>query len=158
VSRFMMIVNFELTILRTPRLQGEGSSVPGTVATVRKSTQPYEELLAGVVSTNPGLVFDNGQTHLAGDNSQLITRTKTTVALVGRVSVKVSLENGPIVSGDPLTSSSKPGVAMRATKAGKSIGYALEGADKDGKVLVFLQPGYYIPARLLERLNELEDK
>ena len=41
--------------------------IPETIAKVRKSTKPYEELLAGVVSTNPGLVFDNGQTHLAGD-------------------------------------------------------------------------------------------
>jgi hypothetical protein len=42
------------------------------------------------------------------------------------VPVKVSLENGPIKIGDPLTSASIPGVAMRASKAGKILGYALE--------------------------------
>ena len=43
--------------------------VPTSEATVRKSSKRYEPLLLGVVSTNPGLVFDNGKTHLAGDNS-----------------------------------------------------------------------------------------
>ncbi|MBI3659124.1 hypothetical protein HY230_01465 [Candidatus Acetothermia bacterium] len=126
--------------------------------TVRKSAQPYKGLLVGVVSTNPGLVFDNGQTYLAGDNSQLITKDKTVVAAVGRVLAKVSLENGPIRVGDPLTSSSKPGVAMRATKAGKIVGYALENAKSDGKILIWLQPGTYIPENLLDQLNQLGEK
>jgi hypothetical protein len=118
------------------------SLVPGAEATVRKSTGRYEALLLGVVSSNPGLVFDNGQTHLAGNNSQLITKDKTVIALAGRVPVKISIENGPIRVGDPLTSSSKSGVAMRARFAGKIIGYALEPANKPGKVLSFIQPGY----------------
>ncbi|MFC1464963.1 MAG: hypothetical protein ACFLMY_08955 [Candidatus Brachytrichaceae bacterium NZ_4S206] len=113
--------------------------------TVRKSARPYEDLLVGAVSTNPGLVFDNGKTYLAGDNSQLITTDKTVVGLVGRVPVKVSMENGPIAIGDPLTSASQPGVAMKATRAGKIVGYAMQAADTDGKVLVLLQPGYYLP-------------
>jgi hypothetical protein len=89
------------------------------------------------------LVFDDGQTHLAGDNSQLVTATKTVVALTGRVPVKVSMENGSIRVGDPLTSSSKPSTAMKATEAGKILGYALESADKNGTVLLFVQPGYW---------------
>ncbi|HEY6042395.1 MAG TPA: hypothetical protein VIX58_09705, partial [Anaerolineae bacterium] len=80
----------------------DASSAP----TVRKSTGVNDELLVGIVSENPGLVFDNGATHLAGDNSQLITQDKTVVALVGRVNVKVSMRNGAIKVGDPLTSSS----------------------------------------------------
>ena len=113
--------------------------------TVRKSPRAYDGLLIGVVSTNPGLIFDNGVTHLAGDNSQLITNDKTVVALVGRVPVKVSMENGAIAIGDPLTSSSRPGFAMKATQVGKIIGYALENANQDGKVLALIQPGYYLP-------------
>lgn len=132
--------------------------IPEAVAKVRKSVKPYEELLAGVVSTNPGLVFDNGQTHLAGDNSRLVTKDKTIVALVGRVLVKVSLENGPINAGDPLTSSSTPGTAMKATQAGKIIGYALDKPGTDGKILVFLQWAYYIPPHLLDRLNQPGEK
>ena len=80
------------------------------------------------------------------------------MAAVGRVPVKVSLENGPIRVGDPLTSSSKPGVAMRATKAGKIVGYALEDAQQDGKILIWLQPGTYIPENLLDQLNQLGEK
>ncbi len=118
--------------------------------TVRKAREPYEGLLVGVVSSNPGLVFDHGQTYLAGDNAHLITQAKTVVALVGRARVKVSLENGSIAPGDPLTSSSTPGVAMKATKAGKIIGYALAEAEQAGEVLVLLQPNYYIPPLVLE--------
>jgi hypothetical protein len=127
---------------------------PGTIPTVRKSARAYEGLLLGAVATNPGLVFDNGETHLAGDNSKLITSEKTAVGLVGRVPVKVSLENGPIAVGDPITSSSSAGVGMKATSAGQIIGYALEKADQKGKVLVHLQPGYYIPSKLLAALNQ----
>ncbi|MBI1741895.1 collagen-like protein [Candidatus Acetothermia bacterium] len=124
-------------------------------AGVKKSSQPYEEMLAGVVPQNPGLVFDNGQTHLAGDNTKFITKDKTLVALAGRVLVKVSMENGSIKIGDPLTSSSKPGVAMKATKTGKIIGYALESASNAGQVLVFIQPGFYVPTQVVEQLNQL---
>src|SRR5207237_1879002 len=107
--------------------------VPSAEAKGRKSAKRYEPLLLGVVSTKPGLVFDAGKTHLAGDNSGLITRDKTVVALVGRVPVKISMENGAIRVGDPLTSSSRPGIAMKATSAGKIIGYALASAKKTGK-------------------------
>lgn len=124
-------------------------------ASVRKSSQPYEPMLAGVVPQNPGLVFDNGQTRLAGDNSGLITPEKTIVALAGRVLAKVSMENGAIQIGDALTSSSTSGVAMKATKAGKIIGYALENKSEDGLVLVFIQLGYYMPPQLVDRLNKL---
>jgi len=45
------------------------SLVPGAEAKLRKSATRYEPLLLGVVSSNPGLVFDQGRTRLAGDNS-----------------------------------------------------------------------------------------
>jgi hypothetical protein len=117
-----------------------------TTPTVAKTRRGYDDLLVGVVSQNPGLVFDNGTTHIAGDNSQLITNDKTVIALVGRVNVKVSVENGAIALGDPLTSSSQPGVAMKATRAGKIIGYAMEAAHADGIVLALVQPGYFAPS------------
>ena len=41
-------------------------------------------------------------------------------------------ENGPIAAGDPLTSSSVPGVAMKATASGYVIGKALESFDELG--------------------------
>ncbi|HLD39273.1 MAG TPA: hypothetical protein VJB05_03100, partial [archaeon] len=57
---------------------------------------------------------------------------KSLLALAGRTPVKISAENGPIDIGDYLTSSSQPGIAMKATEPGVVIGRALEtgGADK----------------------------
>jgi len=127
------------------------------LSSVKVSSRPYEGPIVGVVSTNPGLVFDQGETHLAGPNDHFITDKKTVVAMIGRVLVKFSLENGPIAIGDPLTSGSLPGTAMKATKAGQIIGYAMESSAvaKDGKVLVWLQLGTYIPQDALDALNAL---
>ncbi|HMY73934.1 MAG TPA: hypothetical protein PLQ88_19105, partial [Blastocatellia bacterium] len=117
--------------------------------TVRRAQRAYDEHLVGVVSSNPGLVFDEGNTKLAGANDQLITKDKTVVAAVGRVPVKFTLENGAINVGDALTSSAtEPGKAMKATGAGKIIGIALESSAKakEGKLLMWLQVGYHAPA------------
>ncbi|MEK7154302.1 MAG: hypothetical protein AAB792_01975, partial [Patescibacteria group bacterium] len=69
------------------------------------------------------------------------------VALAGRVPVKVSIENGLISVGDFLTVSSTPGVAMKATKAGRVIGQALEPySDSEteiGSVITFVNVGFY---------------
>lgn len=126
-----------------------------TFPAVQRSTQPYEGAIVGVVSTDPGLVFDQGETTLAGDMDDLITDEKTVVAMVGRVPTNFSLENGPIAVGDPLTSSSTPGAAMKATQAGRIIGYAMQSsaAAAEGKLLVWLQPSTHIPAAQLAALN-----
>ncbi|MEZ4617693.1 MAG: hypothetical protein R2867_19565 [Caldilineaceae bacterium] len=126
-----------------------------TVPAVRLATQGNQAAVVGVVSTNPGLVFDQGKSYFAGDNSNLITDKKTAVAMIGRVPAKFSLENGPIAVGDPLTISSTPGVAMKATQAGQSIGYAMQSSEsaQDGKLLVWLQVGLYLPPTALETLN-----
>ena len=127
------------------------------VPAVRLATQNNQGALVGIVSTNPGLVFDEGKSYFAGDNSRIITDNKTVVAMVGRVPTKFSLENGPIAVGDPLTISSTPGVAMKATEAGQIIGYAMQSsaAAKKGKLLVWLQIGTYVPQATLDALNEM---
>ncbi len=43
---------------------------------------------------------------------------------------------------------------MKATRASHIVGYAMEKADQKGKVLVHLQPGYYIPPKLLALLDQ----
>jgi hypothetical protein len=126
-------------------------------ASVRRSTGPYDGRLLGVVSTSPGLVLEGEHVYMAGDNTKLITANKTVVGLAGRVPVKVSMENGPIQIGDPLTSSSTPGMAMKATRAGKILGYALESMSTDGKVLLFVEPGFYIPPKQLNLLNKIDE-
>jgi hypothetical protein len=86
-------------------------------AGVKKATGPYSNTLVGVISTKPGL--------LLGDETSTFQGRAVKLALSGRVPVKVSTENGAIEPGDLLTSSSTPGVAMKATKAGTVIGQAL---------------------------------
>lgn len=125
------------------------------VPAVRLATQGNQDALVGVVSTNPGLVFDEGKSYFAGNNSNLITDNKTIVAMIGRVPAKFSLENGHIAVGDPLTTSSTPGVAMKATQAGQIIGYAMQSSDSahEGKLLIWLQVGFYLPPAALDALN-----
>jgi len=66
------------------------------------------------------------------------------VALSGRVPVWVSNENGAIQPGDFLTSSSKPGYAMKATNSCYVIGQALEFASSDENLIICLiKHGWY---------------
>jgi hypothetical protein len=59
------------------------------------------------------------------------------LAIYGYFPAKVTIENGAVKRGDPITSSSKPGVGMKSTGACRIIGYALEDADQDGTIQVF---------------------
>lgn len=88
-----------------------------SAASVAKSTEPYQETAIGVVSTAPGIVLGTQE-----ENSYPI-------ALVGRVPVNVSTENGLIQRGDEITSASLAGYGMRAIEAGRVVGVALESMD-----------------------------
>ena len=101
-------------------LKGEVVSIDGSAGdhNIKKSVSQYESRMIGVVSTNPGFV--------AGDGAE----DAYPVALVGRVPVKVSLENGLINEGDALTSASIPGYAMKATVGGRVLGRALQSFDE----------------------------
>ncbi len=71
---------------------------------VERATKPYDEKLVGIVSS---FTDSSSKTPSTSPAQKLI-------ALVGRVPVKVSLENGPMQVGDYLTASAtKPGYAMR---------------------------------------------
>ncbi|MEI7512592.1 MAG: YncE family protein, partial [Candidatus Uhrbacteria bacterium] len=103
-----------------------------TSATVKISTGiPYDQHLIGVVSTAPGLRL-----------GWLEDTSAVDVALSGRVPTHVNMENGTILVGDPLTSSHVPGVAMKATRPGMIIGYALSDAFATGTIEVFMNIGY----------------
>ncbi len=98
---------------------------------VKQTTYQYQPNVLGVVSTEPGFV--------AGG----YTQDSYPIALVGRVPVHVSTENGAIHTGDFLTASSVSGYAMKAKKAGRVIGTALENLDDTSLVdcpqnLIFL--------------------
>ncbi|PWU23331.1 hypothetical protein C5B42_03335 [Candidatus Cerribacteria bacterium 'Amazon FNV 2010 28 9'] len=99
---------------------------------IAKTGNPYDTKLFGVVSTNAGVSL--------GEAGSMERK----VALAGRVPVKVNLENGSISIGDPLTSSSTPGQAMKATKNGYIIGRALENYDgTSATVMMIVEAGYY---------------
>ncbi len=121
---------------------------------VRLSSKPYETHLFGVSVAQPGIVLSNEGVRVGADAARKASKTSPAIALVGRVRVRISFENGPILLGDALTSSSQPGLAMKATQAGRIIGFALEAADeKRSTVLILLNPNFYIPESLLLQLN-----
>jgi len=104
----------------------------------RKTCSSYSTMVAGIISTSPGVVLGNNSDVKADrweDNRPML-------ALAGRVPVKVATENGPIQIGDLLVSSSQPGYAMRcsdrAACVGAVIGKALEPL-KEGNGTIMVQ-------------------
>jgi hypothetical protein len=91
------------------------STISGsTTPMVRKSSGRYDQDLLGAVSTSPHDV-------LGQENAGTIR-----VAMVGRVPVIVSLENGAINQGDRITASSIGGIGMKATRPGTIVGTAIQ--------------------------------
>ncbi|MCL6096364.1 MAG: site-specific integrase [Patescibacteria group bacterium] len=133
---------------------------------VSKSTGRYDKKLMGIIATQPGIVLSDQVTNDATSGATM------SIGMKGRVPTKVSDENGPILPGDYLTSSSIPGVAMKATEPGEVVGKALDAFDSSictvdgadaktvnlegdfgstgktvcqGKVLTFINITYYDP-------------
>jgi hypothetical protein len=144
---------FEATVPVTPgQLVTLDLSAPGKI---RLTAKPYETELFGVAVAQPGIVLDRDGVRLGAAAARRANAMQPAIALVGRVRVLVSEENGLILAGDALTSSSRPGMAMRATEAGRIIGFALETTDEESEsVLVLLNPSFFIPESLLKRLND----
>ncbi len=106
-----------------------------------RKARAFSKLIAGVITTNPGFTLGNNPDEMAGAANKADGRPL--LALMGRVPVKATTENGAINPGDLLTVSSKPGYAMRCTEAkgceGAIIGKALEGLERgEGLVLVLV--------------------
>ncbi len=97
-----------------------------------KTTNVYDQNIIGAISTTPS--GPNGSP--LGENTISYDQNPQAIGLSGRVPIKVSLENGPILINDWLTSSSTPGVAMKATKYSRVIGKALEKYDGSTQVSV----------------------
>lgn len=150
---------------RVDILPGETVS-PGDVMIVdvlgtdryRKSTGAFSSKVAGVISTRPTITLGDGRTeHTA------------VMALVGRVPINVTTQNGAIERGDLLVTASTTGHAMKYDPnvdeydhAVSVIGVALEsydGADP-GKILGLVRSGwinnrYETIAALQQSLAEL---
>ena len=119
-------------------VRADASLEPGTVVVidpakddqVLPASRPYDTRVAGVVSSQPGIILGE-----AGEN-------KAKVAHSGRVKVKVDAQYGPVATGDLIVSSRTPGYAMVSKpidfngipmhRPGTIVGKALEPL-KEGK-------------------------
>ncbi|HQP05306.1 MAG TPA: hypothetical protein PLP11_11980 [Bacteroidales bacterium] len=98
------------------------SSETGTIrAELKISSGPYDEFIAGIYSANK--------------SSENATTKSNPVVSGGVTLVRFNDESGNIKRGDPVTSSSEPGVAMKATEPGIILGVALEDAGESGTLL-----------------------
>lgn len=99
---------------------------------VKKSSGIADQGVLGIVSTWPGTLIGS----VSKEGVQAIP-----IALAGRVPVKVTTENGPIVTGDYLAPSSVPGVAMKSDGMGAVIGLAMSHFEGEGvgTVMVFVK-------------------
>ncbi len=93
------------------------------------SQSPYSTLVAGIYSTQPGVVASQHRI------DEALPKNEVPLAVVGIAPCRVSAENGPIVAGDLLVTSSTPGYAMKGTDRGRMLGTVV------GKALEPLQKG-----------------
>jgi hypothetical protein len=96
-------------------------------------------LVAGVVSTNPAVTMNNND--LTDNDSGQRTDQRPLLALIGKVPVKASAENGAIQIGDLLVASSTPGHVMKAPRQpepGTVVGKALATLKSDTGVILML--------------------
>lgn len=101
----------------------------------KKTAVPYESSIFGVVVEDPAVSLE--------------TDVEGTYPVVssGKVRIRVTTFNGPIKTGDLLTSSQTPGVAQKASQTGYVIGTALEdyestNVNQVGSVLAQLNIGF----------------
>ncbi|PJE64280.1 MAG: hypothetical protein COU90_03625, partial [Candidatus Ryanbacteria bacterium CG10_big_fil_rev_8_21_14_0_10_43_42] len=114
-------------------------------AYISSSTTP---VLVGIVSSRPALAINGSDITLAPGREA--TSTTPLIALSGRVSVKVSEDNGAIEKGDRIAASSIPGVGQKANEGDATVGFALESYANAAtttdshirKILVFINLGH----------------
>ncbi|MDA4123645.1 MAG: hypothetical protein OK456_10745 [Thaumarchaeota archaeon] len=117
---------------------------PGTVVVINEagglgqSQQAYDKRVAGVVSGagsfKPAIVMDRMRQQGGGEAPQ-IADSRVSVALVGKVYCKVDAAYARIEVGDLLTTSPRPGYAMKANDQGRAFGAVI------GKALAPLDSG-----------------
>ncbi len=78
--------------------------------TARKSSRPFDTSVLGIVSTDPGFTMFPKDSM---SQNRTVMKNERLLALAGRVPVKATAENGNIMPGDLLTTSSKKGYAMK---------------------------------------------
>lgn len=119
------------------KLVKDGTILSNTVKGAAPSTTPYDSQVLGVVSRNAGIILST-------------TDDENSVPVIseGSVYVLVSSKNGNIKKGDLITTSTIPGVAVRADSTGYILGAAMEdytsnNATQIGKIAVNLSLHYF---------------
>jgi len=110
-----------------------GAIISATDTGYKLSKRPYETGLYGVVTDTPALVLEASP---RGNQKYVIYE--------GQTIVNVSNENGAIKRNDPITSSTRPGVGMRAAENGYVVGTALSdfSDSNPGKIMIQVNPHY----------------
>ncbi len=117
-------------------LDGKNVIAEGSIISLKRSgyvpaSIEADDDIVGVINNNPAVFYEQENMK----NSYLVS---------GGVSyVLVDITNGPIKKGDYITSSTKPGVGVKATIDGKVVGKAIEnydGTNKTGKILAEIKP------------------
>lgn len=116
-----------------------------------RKARGQSQLIAGIITTKPGFTLGNEVikkaspkvAERANKDLEEVALYQPKLALLGRVPVKATTENGPIRLGDLLTVSTKPGYAMRCGQAkeceGMVVGKALETLESgEGLILVLV--------------------
>lgn len=86
----------------------------------RRCENEYDTSMYGVITDSPAAAIEDTEL----ENARLIITS-------GITTVRISTRNGNIDEGDFVTSSSLPGVGMKADSSGYVIGKALEGFESD---------------------------
>ena len=111
----------------------EGGAEDGDIISIKdgkyiKARVKYDSAVLGVVSSSAAITIEK---RVPDKNTHPVVNS-------GLVKVKVSTINGDIKKGDILTTSEIPGVAMKATEEGFSIGLAQEDYNNSNKSAVKL--------------------
>jgi hypothetical protein len=124
---------FSTGIARYANVEGsnpqDGDIITATSTGFALAQKPYDSKVQGVIVDKPAIYFQSSDD--AGK--------KYTYLSEGDVVVRVSTVNGTIRRGDVLTTSEKPGIAMKAAKSGYIIGtaqedYAAPSPERIGKI------------------------
>lgn len=109
------------------------SSEDGTVDGILSlSKGKYDNTMVGVYSKS-----DETEKKTNPDGTPVLVKKNEVLNTTGIVEVKFNSENGQIMAGDYITTSSTPGVSMKATESGMVLGVALEDTKtNDGLVKI----------------------
>lgn len=129
VAQFASVSAQELGVAQQVSISGpvsDSSIISQINSTYQVSSEPYDKGMIGVVTNQPAMELI------------ALEDTPDVYALVsqGMVNVRVNGENGPIITGDAITSSSQPGVGMKAVKTGFVLGYAQADFSGEGETII----------------------